>query len=393
MVVASVGWSTRSDADACGREAAARALELLPRRKHKLALVFGSSWLDQEQLLRGVRAVLDGVPLTGQSTAGEIIPDGPISHSCVVVLLASDALACSIGVSEGVATAPRLAGQQAASHALRDFPASPRAGFLLFGDGLIPKYADVVRGIQEVFGTSSLVVGAMAGDDLRFTQTYQYAQDRAVSRAVTGVLLGQPLKIGIGIEHGFAPISKPRRITRARANVLMELDRKPAASVYEEYFGADAAERLCVTGQTRQAIAYPLGLCNETTDRWLLRNVVSFGEGGSLVCNGDVQEGTWLQLMLGSRELVLNAARKAAQQAVQALNRVTCVLVFDSVIRRTLLGAAHAALEIARIREAVGSSTPMAGCYTYGEQVSFSASPAESCATQTGSVLVVALGD
>ena len=50
-------------------------------------------------------------------------------------------------------------------------------------------------------------------------------------------------------------------------------------------------------------------------------------------------------------------------------------------------------MEIARIREAIGLSIPFAGCYTYGEQAPLKiASAAEQTATQTGSVLVVALG-
>jgi hypothetical protein len=233
----------------------------------------------------------------------------------------------------------------------------------------------------------------MAGDDLRFSQTYQYCGERVVSRSVVGALLGGAVKIGVGIEHGFTPISKPLRVTRAAANVIVELDRKPAASVYEEYFGPDLVRRMREEGLTRQGIAYPLGVHSDAADQWLLRNVVSFGEDDSLLCTGEVPQGSWLQLMIGSRELAMEAAQRAAQQAIRALNRVAIVLIFDSVVRRKLLGPRHAALEIARIRQAIGPSTPLAGCYTYGEQAPLgSAGTYEYAATQTGSVLAVALG-
>ena len=52
-----------------------------------------------------------------------------------------------------------------------------------------------------------------------------------------------------------------------------------------------------------------------------------------------------------------------------------------------------ALLEIARIRQTIGPTTPLAGCYTYGEQAPLgSAGTYEHAATQTGSVLAVALG-
>ncbi len=392
-VTAAIGWSTRSQAEEAGREAAGRALVQLAPSTPKLALLFSSSWFEQTRLVTGVRAALGDLPLAGASTAGEIVANGPISHSCVVVLLAGTELACSVGLGEEADRTPREAGRQAAASALQGFPDRPRAGFLLFGDGLITGYADVVRGIQEVLGTSSLIIGGAAGDDLRFTQTTQYCNDRAVSRSIVGVLLGGPILVGVGSEHGFAPLSKPRRITRAQANILYELDRQPAALVYEEYFGAELVQRMRTERGTRREIAYPLGIHDGSSDTHLLRTVVAFGADGSLSCSGEIPEGAWLQLMIGSRERALEAASRAAQQAIRPLNRVNVVLVFNSIARRRLLGLPHATMEIGRIREVVGTSTPLAGWYTYGEQGPFgTASVYERTAFQTGSILIVALG-
>jgi hypothetical protein len=390
---ATIGWSALGDAKKAGIEAAETAAHRFPSGTPALAIVFGSSWFEQEPLLAGVRSVLGEVPLVGESTAGEIVPDGPVSHSCVVLLLGSPSMACGVGVGESVDRQPREAGQQAAYAAAREFRGSTRSGLLLFGDGLLTCYADVVRGVREVLGTSFLIAGGMAGDDLRFDRTYQYGHKKVLSRSVVCALLGGSLKIGVGIEHGFAPISKPRRITRSRGNVLIQLDRQPAAAVYEEYFGADLVKQLRAEGMVRQTIVYPLGIQCGSDERWLLRNVISFGDDGSLACSGEITEGSWLQLMMGSRELALEAAHRAAQQAVRSLNRLGCVLVFDSAARRRLLGPEHAAREIARIRQAVGPSVPLAGCYTYGEQAPFGTTATyEQTATQTGSVLVVAIG-
>lgn len=391
--VVTVGWSTRAEAGQAGHEAASSALEQLSAFVPKLAIVFGSSWFDQPALLQGIRSVLGTTPLIGASTAGEITPRGPISHSCVVVLIASEAIVCSVGTGEEVHQNPREAGQRTAYAAIKGFHGSTRTGFLFFGDGLVTSYADVVRGLQEVLGTGTLIVGGMAGDDLRFTQTYQYCSDRALTQAIVGVLLGGSISMGVGIEHGFAPISKPRRITHAKANRLMQLDRQPAASIYEDYFGQEFVDRMRTEGLTRQGIAYPLGIQSDTMDQWVLRNVVSVERDGSLMCSGEIPKGSWVQFMMGSRELALEAARKAALQATRSVSHLGGVLVFDSAVRRKLLGPQHVAVEIAAIREAIGPSTPLAGCYTYGEQAPpGSALTYERTATQTGSVLVIALG-
>src|SRR3989338_451144 len=149
-------------------------------------------------------------------------------------------------------------------------------------------------------------------------------------------------------------------------------------------------------GFTREASASPLGIQGEgvADDQWLLRNVVSFQEDGSLACSGEMLEGAWLQLMIGSREFALEAARRAAHDALKPLNRAAAVIVFDSVSRRKLLGRQHTASEVAALRQVVGSSTQMVGCYTYGEQAPLgTASLAGRTVVQTGSVLVIAIGN
>ena len=390
---AAVGWSHESEAMRAGREAATRALRQFSAQQPQLALVFGSSWFDQLQLLEGLHAVLGNLPLAGGSTAGEIGPQGPTSHSCVVLLVASEHLSCAVGYGEHVDQDPRAGGQHAAYAALQGLRKTPRIGFLFFGDGLVTRFADVVRGLQEVLGTSPLLVGGMASDDLRFTQTYQYCNRQVLSQSIVGVLFGGSGKIGVGMEHGFAPISKPRQITKAKGPILVELDRQPAASVYEEYFGQACVQRMRQESFSRERLAYPLGIQCENPNQWLLRNVVSVQADASLACSGEMIEGSWLQLMIGSRELALEAARRAAQVAIQSLNEVGCVVVFDSIARRKLLGETDAALEWATIRQTIGTSVPLVGCYTYGEQAPLGVTSVYGKNTvQTGSVLVIAIG-
>jgi hypothetical protein len=391
---AAVGWSWRSQAEQAGEEAAHSALARWGGRAPTCAVLFGSSWFDQTRLLNGVRSVVGGLPLIGASTAGEIGPQGPASHSCVVLLVASDAIACSVGLGEHAVQAPREAGQQAAAMALRTFGANRRVALVAFGDGFLRCASDVVRGLQEVLGTSFLIAGGLAGDDLRFARTHQYADDRAVSESIVGLLVGGAVKLGVGIEHGFIPISKPRRITRARANILLELDHRPAAAVYAEYLGRDLARGLRADGLLQEVMAYPLGLSVGPSSRWLLRNVAAVGEDGSLVCTGDFMEGAWLQVMMSNRELTLEAAVRAAQQAIRPLARVACALMCESVVCRKLLGVQQAATAIVRIRQILGAATPLAGCVSYGELLAGGAGAAEQAiVTHTGSVLVLAIGE
>ena len=124
----------------------------------------------------------------------------------------------------------------------------------------------------------------------------------------------------------------------------------------------------------------------------MLRNVRRIEPDGGLLCTGEIPEGSTVRLMIGYKEPALEAASRAAQQALRPLSKVQFVLVFDSVSRRKLLGV-DAAQDIHRIRKIVGLSTPLVGCYTYGEHAPLQGSvPHGPSAVQTGAVLVVAVG-
>ena len=143
---------------------------------------------------------------------------------------------------------------------------------------------------------------------------------------------------------------------------------------------------------TRRLIAYPLGIQLDATGQFLLRNVMAFGTDGSLVCTGELTEGAWVQLMMGSKELALEAAALAARKAIEPLRAVRFALVFDSVVRKRLLGQ-DAAREIATIRQVLGPSVPFVGCYTYGEQAPLGTPyPYGRTSVQTGACLVIAVG-
>ncbi|MBI4354696.1 MAG: FIST C-terminal domain-containing protein [Candidatus Omnitrophica bacterium] len=378
-----LGWSNHPNALTAGETAGRMASHRMTDHRPRWAVVFASSWFDQPKLLEGLHRALPDVILVGGSSAGEILPDGPTSHSCVVLAVGDDGMEVASGLGVGADRDPRLAGHEAALQALKRFQGKSRSGFLLFGDGLVGGYTETLHGVQEVLGTQSVVAGGLMADDLRFTQTYQYADDQALSRSVVGLLLGS-CAIGMGLEHGFEPISRPLRVTAAHANILQQLDGHPAMDVYEEYFGDEVMEHVHEKSFTRQLIAYPLGIQGETTDAFLLRNVREFSADGSVVCTGEIPEGATVRLMIGSKELALEAASRAAQTALRSLASVRFVLLFDSASRRALLGS-DAAREIQQIRHIIGLSTPLIGCYTYGEHV--------LSTMQTGAALVIAVGE
>ena len=348
-------------------------MESLGQPQADLILVFASIRFDQESLLKGIASVAPHSWMAGCSTAGEILTEGPSRRSVAVMAIRSDTLQVATGLGLRMSVNSRQAGQEVASQVLQAKVPNPH-GMLLFPDGLTGNGAEVIRGVQDRMGLSFPIAGGSAADDFSFTRTYQYFQGKFYSDAVAGVLLAGPIAVGIGARHGWRPLGKPRRVTRSVANIVQELDGQTAVNLYETYFGR-AAESLKAGALADMSIVYPLGMPIPGEEEYLLRNVVRVDPGtGSLVYAGEVPEESEVRLMMGSKERALDAARRAAEQAVLSIapRAPTFALVFSSCSRARLFGR-RAGEEIAAIRRGLGRSVPIIGFYDYGEQAPLSA--------------------
>ena len=367
-----VGSSRQSDSFRAGQEAAARALELLGQQLPDLVLVFASIRFDQQALLHGIVSVSKKAALVGCSTAGEILSEGPSRRSVLVMAMRSNTLRVATGLGTDVKGDPRKAGQDVAQATIKARLQNPRT-FLMFPDGLTGNTAEIIRGAQEMLGLSFPIVGGAAADDFSFSQTYQYHDGRLYSNAVAGVLLTGVIGVGIGARHGWQPLGRPRRVTRAVGNLVEELDGHTAVNLYETYFGK-AADTLKSGSLADMSILYPLGMPIPGEEEYLLRNVLKMDAKGSLIYAGEVPEGTEVRLMMGSKERALEAAHKAAEQALAGLGgkKPTFALVFSSCSRARLFGR-RAWEEISTIRDVLGKEVPLAGFYDYGEQAPLTA--------------------
>ena len=367
-----VGHSRQPDSYRAGQEAAGKAMESLGQPQADLLLVFASIRFDQESLLRGVASITPYAWLAGCSTAGEILSDGPSRRSIVVMAIRSDTLQAATGLGLRLSLNSRQAGQELAGQMLEAKIQNPH-GMLIFPDGLTGNAAELIRGIQDRMGLSFPIAGGSAADDFSFTRTYQYFQGKFYSDAVAGVLLAGKIAVGIGARHGWRPLGKPRQVTRALANIVQELDGHTAVNLYETYFGR-AADSLKAGSLADMSIVYPLGLPIPGEEEYLLRNVLKVDPStGSLVYAGEVPEGSEVRLMMGSKERALEAARRAAEQAILSIapRTPTFALVFSSCSRARLFGQ-RAGEEITAIRRVLGRGVPIIGFYDYGEQAPLS---------------------
>ena len=373
-IFAGVGRMLGEDAQEVGRVAAQKALDQLASKTDLevgLVLVFASSKYDQAALLAGVRSV-SAAPLVGSSTAGEITADGPSEQTAVVMMLAGEEVVFTVGRSDQILKDDsHQAGREMArrlQEANRDI-----SSLVIFPDVLVGNGADVVRGIQSVFGKTFPIVGGASGDDQAFRQTYQYYQDQVLSQSVVAVGISGNYRFGVGVRHGWIPIGLPMKVTRSDGAVVHEIDEKPAVEIYKDYFGESNTKKLegdKAVYTNKSVLTYPFGITEQGQSETLIRFATDVSPEGSITCAAEIPQGSEIRMMIGNKDKAIEASQIAALQSQEGLESnqsIGAAIMFNCIARHNLFGE-DANQEIQAVREVLGNDVPLIGFYTYGEQ-------------------------
>lgn len=369
-----VGLSTTKDYSQAAKEAIRQARSNLGKDKISLAIVFSSIEFAHPSILKTIRGLLGSVAIVGCSSLAVITKEGIFKHAIAIMLLSlpegdffNTALVKEISRKSALA-----AGEELGEKLLYGCKGVRRDLSMIFSDGLIPDGSGLIYGLQERLGSSFPLIGACASDNLSFQKTYVYFNQEISDDAACGMLWGGKLNFGLGIKHGWKPLGKPRQITKSKGNVVNAIDNAPAIKLYKEYLGRDITE--LKKDLKRISILYPIGIHLAGEEEYLLRNILSVEDDGSLVFQGDVPQDSLIRLMIGSKESCLAATSQAIDEVKKGLRGASCnfALVFNSISRYILLGRqVNKELEI--LQQGLGKDTPIIGIYSFGEQAPLSA--------------------
>ncbi len=333
-------------------------------------LVFASSVFDQQQVVSTIKKLSpESAVLAGASTAGEISQTGPsMTSSVVVMLFASDTVRFFTAAVENASGIEEAAGTQLAQKIKAQTTEKIRL-VSIFCDGLTINPSAILRGMNTEMPQTP-IAGGSGGDDGAYKKTFQYCNDTVFSSSVTALAFTGNLDISIGVRHGWSPISGFRTVTKAEGTVVHEIDDKPAIALYEEFLGVEEAAKLKEVTLAELALSYPLGITDQKTKELYLRAPFYVNAEGSITCGGEVPEGSQVQLMMGSKDLAVAAAKQTAESALAGINTTpAAAIIYSCHVRDSLFESRQESKkEIDAIQQIIGDSVPLAGFYTYAEQ-------------------------
>jgi hypothetical protein len=238
----------------------------------------------------------------------------------------------------------------------------------VLSDGLNVNGSDLARGLARGISEGVSITGGLSGDGANFAETWVIAGDAAGPQRVAAIgLYGESLRIGYASMGGWEPFGPLRTITRAKGNVLYELDGGSALDLYKSYLGARAAQ---LPGS---ALLFPILVTEPKGGEGVVRTVLSVDEQNkSMTFAGDIPDGGTAQFMKTNVDDLVDGARAAAKSSLSGLGDARPDLaLLVSCVGRKLVMKQRIEEEVEAIREVFGANTKIAGFYSYGELCPF----------------------
>ncbi len=371
-----LGIAAVTDGFEAGRLASMRALSQNPGPD--VAILFASSFFDQQKVLAGVREALKNTPVFGSSSYFEMSNIGMKKHSVVILLISSDAIDFKIYAGKCRESLEDTAGLIASNY-LADNPVSKDdiVSCLLAGTEHHLKGIKYLSGIKKRFPFPLPVSGGgSAGKythdmDADFFRGHQYFNNDVATDSLSLLFMkardSKNIRFGYAYQSSWSPIARPVVCTRATGNVVHEVENIPVMEYLKNYLGENFAETLT---STRYKYSFIAKLKDKDIEKCLIRTpgAIDFENGSIAFFPNDDMQGMEIQLVQLSREELLESARSCAVSAREALSGYTpqAVFVFSCHLRNKVLHS-RTGEEINIVREIFGDKVPIMGFYCASE--------------------------
>ncbi|MEF7613290.1 FIST N-terminal domain-containing protein [Aquincola sp. MAHUQ-54] len=334
---------------------------------HTLVLVFGAGgFIDDPAPFFDLADAFPSSVHLGCSSGGEISGDWLLDDTLTVAVVRFE----HARLHAATTTVAELADSEDAGARLA--AQMPRKGLRMVfavSDGLCVDGTALLRGLTRCLPEHVPVTGGMAGDRGRLATTWVYGHDRhlpAPARACLVGLYGERLCFGQGHATGWADLGPERRITRARGNVLFELDGQPALELYKRYLGELAME---LPGS---ALRFPLSVRRAEgpgPEAPLVRSVLAVDEARrALVLSGSAPVGGMARLMRTRvDDLVASAAQASAAAAARLPAGAESLVISVSCLGRRIVMGERTGDELDAVLDHGARACGRVGFYSFGE--------------------------
>jgi hypothetical protein len=293
------------------------------------------------------------IDVFGSSSSGEIINDEVHEESIVVMLFEISRDAYRVNIFDGEGKTSFQVGQSVAKWAKNIYEDS---ALMVMVSGLTANGDEIVNGIIYTMERQVPLFGGIAGDDLRFKETFVFSALQVTANGIVVLIFDRnSIELqGIAVS-GWRGIGTPKTITKAEGNIVYRIDDEPALDVYNKY--------LNINGDIQLAIEYPLLLIRDD-GTFVMRVALAVNEDKSMVYGGTVPEGSKVRFSMPPGSEIMDHAIEQMSEFNQQIPRADAIVLFSCKARHLALGPMIED-EISSVHELW--KIPLVGFFSYGE--------------------------
>ena len=327
----------------------------------QLVIGFGSgNIITSEAAYRAIQSKFPNATICLCSTAGEIfaveVYDNAIS---ILALSFSSAYIKTTAINIEDSKSSLEAGKKLVDLIPKD---NLRFIFVL-SDGSKVNGSELIKGLNSYKNEKVLITGGLAGDGIRFEETFVGLNGIPQSGNIVAIgFYGEKLKLSHGSLGGWESFGLEREVTKAKSNVLFEIDHKNALDLYKNYLGKYADEL------PSSALLFPLSLTLSQNQEPIVRTILSINEKNqSMTFAGDVPVGSKVRFMKANFDRLIDAASEAASNCLAIGGTSPKLALLISCVGRKIILGNRIDEEVEAVSEIFGNKTALTGFYSYGE--------------------------
>jgi hypothetical protein len=363
MLKMAVGHTDELDGELAAAEIIEQCNAALNGLTPQAGLLLASHDVDLEDFLGLIRAAFPNIELIGCTTLAPMSSAADfIEGSTTLTLFSSDVVEFTAGLGRGVAGDVDRAATDAVAEARAKTDQNPALCIATPSvEGIDPTY--VIDALGSVLGPETPLFGGGAVPDLPMMTPWegssQFYGDEIVTDAMPILLISGPLKVSMGVDHGWRGVGRDAVVTRAKGDLVYEVDNEPVLEFYKHY-----------TGGSEPALTNPLAVFDEESQRHYLRAPMDHDHAeGAVTFLGTVPEGAKVNISMATTDQILEGTVSSLREAIAGYPesfRPEGALIASCATRNLLLGS-QTPEELLRIREGLGMDIPVAGFYAFGE--------------------------
>jgi len=201
---------------------------------------------------------------------------------------------------------------------------------ITYVDGLTSNISLFLSNLYENYGMKTNYFGGGAGSLSLVQKPCVFSKEGFLQDAA--VVCVMRMKSNIGVKHGWQKLDGPMIITGAEKNTIKEINWNNPFESYKAIIEKDSGLKFTEDNFFDIAKAYPFGII-KSYGECVIRDPLMSDTNGHLICVGEIEENTMVNIMKGNNDSLIEAATAAASESSMNAQKPQKAIIIDCISR------------------------------------------------------------